>query len=218
MCPRNRCAIIATTLCLLLGAGTVAEAGPPTHRGCARASGNCSKRKLDGRHYLKMNLTRTRWVRASLFMSSFRFSDLWHANFRGAKLKRADLSRGNRTSRTFRSARMTGANLANADFYGSNFRGADLQGANLTNARLDNSNLFFANFKGANFNGTSFNNIRLCHTIQPNGVERNDQCGGSGGGGGSVCCFPGGSAVTNTVNGVTSPVTNAGDGVLVGDL
>lgn len=228
MVPRNPHAIAAAILALSIGAGTVAQAGPPAKRGCAKASGNCSKRKLDGRHYLKMDLTRSRWNGTSLFMASFRFSDLWRARFRGADLRRADLSRGNRTNTDFRGADLSYANLARSDFYRSNFRKANLTGARLTNARFDHTNLFFANFKGAYFSNTSFYGVRLCHTIQPNGVERNDNCSSGGNGrlpSGGDCCFPGkdpskdqGKGNNNSGNSNNNGSNNNGNGVVVGEL
>lgn len=229
MSPRNPHAIAAAILALSIGGGAVvADAGPPGRRGCAKASGNCSKRKLDGRHYLKMDLTRSRWNGASLFMASFRFSDLWRARFRGANLRRADLSRGNRTNTDFRGADLSYANLARSDFYRSNFRKANLKGARLTNARFDHTNLFFANFQGAYFKNTSFYGVRLCHTIQPNGVERNDNCS-SGNGKGSLpsggdCCFPGKDPSKDQGKGNSNGNNNgnnngSGDnGVVVGEL
>jgi hypothetical protein len=200
MRPRNPYAFTASVLALLVAgsfASSAALGGPPSVRGCARASGNCSFKKLDGKHFLKMTLTNSRWVKSSLFLASFRFADLYRAKFRGAKLRRADLSRGNRTRADFRNADMSRANVSSADFYGSNLRKANLRGALIVGARFDNANLFFADFTGSYLKSSSFNGARLCHTLQPNGTERNDNCvrpshgdGGKAPSGGD-CCFPG---------------------------
>lgn len=218
MCPsRNPCATAAATLALLLFAALPARAGTPAVRGCAKPSGDCSGQKLWGKHYWKMDLTRSRWVRSRLLLASFRFSDLYSATFRRASLRRADLSFGNRTRADFRDADLTRANLSHADFYGSTFRGADLRGARLVGSRFDHANLARANFEGAVLVGSSFVDIRLCHTIQPNGEERNDDCGGrgSGGVGAGVCCFPG----ADPTQGAAGGKGGKGDGdVLVGDL
>ena len=195
MCPRSPCATIATTLALCLGLTASSDAGPVVTLACAKPSGNCSGKKLFGRHLWKQDLTRTKWVGSKLLMASFRYSDLYGANFRNAKMRRVDLSYGNRTRADFRGAEMTLANLSHADFYGSNFRKADARGARMIGTRMDNTNLFGANFEGAIFINVSFNGVRLCNTVQPNGEERDDHCPGSGAGGkgpgGGACCFPG---------------------------
>jgi uncharacterized protein YjbI with pentapeptide repeats len=216
MCPRNPCAILATTLVLCLGLAAPSHAGPSISVACAVPSGDCSKKKLWGKHMWKRDLTRTRWVDAKLLMASFRYSDLFGANFRRASMNQVDLSYGNRTRVNFRRAEMKGANLSHADFYGSNFRQANLEGATLIGTRLDNTNLFGANFKGATLIGVSFNGIRLCNTIQPDGAERDDNCpgnqGGNGGPGGGVCCFPGGKPKD------TGKDEGDGNGPIIGDL
>jgi hypothetical protein len=221
MCPRNPCALIATTLALCLGLAASAEAGPIVTLRCAVPSGDCSGKKLFGRHIWKRDLTRTKWVGAKLMMASFRYSDLYSARFRNAKMRQVDLSYGNRTQADFRGAEMTGANLSHADFYRSNFRKADLQGARMIGTRMDHTNLFGANFEGAIFIGVSFNGVRLCHTVQPNGVVRNDNCPGASGGkgpSGGACCFPGGKdAGKGNTNGDDNAVSDAG-GAIVGDL
>lgn len=201
MRPRNTQAILATTLALLMAVGFTSSANGGTaglfQRGCAKASGNCSGKNLDGRHYVAMSLTRSRWNHASLFLASFRFTDLYKAKFREAKLRRADLRDGNRTRADFRNADMSGANVSGSDFYRSNLRKASLRGARIVGARFDHTNLFFTDFTGSYLKHTSFNSARLCHTLQPNGTERNDDCsaGGSGGGKGTPsggdCCLPG---------------------------
>lgn len=224
MRPRNTKAILATSLALLMTAGFASSADGGTaglsQRGCAKASGNCSGKHLDGRHYMAMSLTRSRWNNASLFLASFRFTDLYKAKFRGATLRRADLRNGNRTRADFRKADMTRVNVSHSNFYGSNLRGAKLQGAVVIGANFDKTNLFFADFTGAFMKGTSFNNVRLCHTIQPNGTERNDNCKGSGGGGGKGpsggdCCFPGDKGQGN---GGTDQNKGDGDEPIVGVL
>lgn len=195
MSSRNLIALAATTLLLCLGLSAVAGAGSVVTINCAVPSGNCSGKKLFGKHIWKRDLTRTRWVKSGLLMASFRFSDLYGSNFRGANLRRADLSHGNRTKANFRHANLTQADLSDADFYGSSFRHADARGAKLINARFDETDLTGANFEGAVFISTTFNRVKLCHTIQPNGEERDDNCPGNGSGGGSPqgrCCFPGG--------------------------
>ena len=102
MRPRNLPAIIAALAATALFVPIAADAA--SSRGCAKANGNCSKRKLDGKHYMKMELTRSRWFKTSLFMASFRFSKLYYSSFRGANLRRADLSFGNRAWSDFTNA------------------------------------------------------------------------------------------------------------------
>jgi hypothetical protein len=218
MCPRTPCALVATLLVLCLGFAAPSNAGPSISVACAVPSGDCSKKKLWGKHMWKRDLTRTRWVNAKLLMASFRYSDLFGANFRYAKMRKVDLSYGNRTRVDFRFARMQGADLSHADFYGSNFRRANLEGATLIGTRLDNTNLFGANFKGATLIGVSFNGIRLCNTIQPDGKERDDNCPGNQGGngpGGGVCCFPGGKEPSKDTG---KDESGGGNGPIVGDL
>ena len=196
MRPRNPIAITAAILATAFTVPAVADAAPG--RGCAQAGGNCSKRKLDGKHYMKMDLARSRWFKTSLFMASFRFTNLYDSSFRGAVLRRADLSFGNRAWSDFRNADLTLANLSRSDFYNSDFTGADLRGARLIGTKFDSSDFTDANFEGAKMKDSSFHRVRLCNTIQPNGEERNDNCPGNGGGngnggnGGFDCCFPGG--------------------------
>ncbi|MFL5844898.1 MAG: pentapeptide repeat-containing protein [Solirubrobacteraceae bacterium] len=224
MCPRNPCALVATTLCLCLGFAASADAGPSVSLSCARPSGNCSGKKLFGRHLWKQDLTRTRWVGSKLLMASFRYSDLYGSSFRNAHMRRVDLSYGNRTRADFRNAELTLANLSHADFYGSNFRKADVRGARLIGTRMDNTNLFGANFEGAVFIGVSWHGVRLCHTVQPNGVTRNDNCPGSGGNsgpGGGACCFPGkdpSKGKDDSGKGDGSGENADDDGAIVGDL
>jgi hypothetical protein len=230
MRPRKPHAILASALTLLVVVGFSAPAsgGPPSIRGCARASGNCSGKKLDGRHYLKMDLTRSRWVKASLFLASFKFTDLYGTKFRAANLRRADLSHGNRTSADFRDADMSGANLNRADFWGSNLRKANLKGAVLIGTRFDKTNLTGADFTGAYMKFASFNGARICHTVQPNGEVRNDDCKKGGGGNGKLptggdCCFPGGpkkdKGDNNSGKDDTSGTdTTEADGTIVGEL
>jgi uncharacterized protein YjbI with pentapeptide repeats len=192
--PRNPKATIGVLFAILAFGATAASAGPPAVRGCARASGNCSGKKLVGKHYIKMTLTNSRWVKTMLYQASFRFSDLYGSRFRGANLSRADLSHGNRTQSDFRGANMSRADLRGADFWGSNLRKANLRGAIVVNTRFDNTNLFFADFTGAYLKHSSFNGARLCHTVQPNGEERNDNCSKRGANGnvpsGGDPCLP----------------------------
>jgi hypothetical protein len=221
MCPRNPCAIIATTLCLCLGLPVVADAGPKVTLSCAVPSGDCSGKKLFGRHIWKRDLTRTKWIGSRLLMASFRFSDLYAANFRNAKARRIDLSYGNRTQANFNGGEFTLGNFSHADFWGSSFRRADMRGTDLTGARFNNVDLTRANFEGSKFIGTSFQDITLCHTIQPNGEERNDNCpGNNGGSGGGKCCFPGGKKKDKGKGNDNSSGSGADDGSqpIVGDL
>lgn len=195
MRPRNPIAIVAALVAFAFTVPTVADA--VSGRGCAAAGGNCSKRKLDGKHYMKMDLARSRWFKTSLFMASFRFTNLYDSSFRGANLRRADLSFGNRAWSDFRNADLTLSNLSRSDFYNSDFSGADLRSARLIGTKFDSSDFTDANFEGAKMKDSSFHRIKLCHTIQPDGTERNDNCPGNGGGngngnGGFDCCFPGG--------------------------
>lgn len=174
--PRTSKATIGAVLAILALGASAADAGPPQRRGCARASGNCSGKQLIGKHYIKMSLTRSRWNKTMLYQASFAFSDLYGARFRGANLTRADLSHGNRTQADFRGANLSRAVIRGSDFWGSNLRKANLRGATIINTRFDNTNLFFADFTGARIRNLSINGARLCHTLQPNGEERNDNC------------------------------------------
>lgn len=220
MTPRNPCAIIATTLCLCFGLSAVADAGPKITLSCAVPSGNCSGKKLFGRHIWKADLTRTRWIGSRLLLASFRYSDLYAANFRNAKARRIDLSYGNRTQANFNGGEFTLGNFSHADFWGSSFRRADMRGTNLTGARFNNVDLTRANFEGAKFIGTSFQDIKLCHTVQPNGEERNDNCPGNGnnGPGGGTCCFPGGKDEGKGKDDSSDSAADDDSDVIVGDL
>lgn len=194
MRPRNPLAILAAVTATAVVGPVAADAG--SSLACARPKGDCSERKLAGRHFERMELSRSQWMLSSLTNASFRNSNLYDSSFRGAVLRKADLSFGNRAWSNFRGADLSGADLSRSDFFRSNFRGADLRGARIVGTKLDGSDLTNANFEGAFMKESSFRNITLCKTIQPNGEERNDNCPGSGNGGnrpgGGLCCFPGG--------------------------
>jgi len=64
------------------------------------------------------------------------------ANFRGADLRKADLSGANLSE-----ANLRGANLSEADLLGANLRKADLSGANLSEANLRGADLREANLR-----------------------------------------------------------------------
>lgn len=223
MRPRNSRTPLATAVALLLSLGLAPASDAGTKglfkRGCAKPSGNCSTKDLHGKHYVSMDLTRSRWKGTNLLMASFRFTDLWKANFRGAHLRRADLRNGNRTRANFNKANLQRAKLSHSTFYGTSFRGAKLQKASIIGSNFDNTDLTDANFKNARMKNTSFHGARLCRTIQPNGQPRNDNCNGGIGGtiggiGGWDCCFPG---TDPTVSVPGQQQSNGGEAIF-GDL
>lgn len=91
-------------------------------------------------------------------------------NLSGADLKDADLRGVNLTR-----ANLQGANLEKANLAAANLRDADLRRANLTLANLVATDLSGANLKDANISKSHYAELRLCHTIEPNGkrVDRN---------------------------------------------
>lgn len=88
----------------------------------------------------------------------------------GADLKSADL-RGVNLNR----ANLQGANLEKANLAAANLRDADLRQANLTLSNLVAADLSGANLKDANLSNPRDTDLRLCHTIAPNGktIDRN---------------------------------------------
>ena len=198
MRPRITYANVVSTLALFVALGgtsiAVTRTATPSSAACAVPGGNCAYKHLNGRDFSKRELSRTRWMAASLRNASFLQTDLYGATFFRADLHGANLGYGNRTKADFREADLSGTNLTKADFWGSNLRKADLSGAHIQGARFDHTNLFFASFEGAQLDrGTGFDQARLCHTIQPNGTVRNDDCGKGGGSfsGSSVQTLPG---------------------------
>ncbi|WP_017302009.1 pentapeptide repeat-containing protein [Nodosilinea nodulosa] len=88
------------------------------------------------------------------------------ADFSGIDFHNADLNVLN----------LSKANLSNANLENAILIEADLEKANLTGANLTGANLTWANLKGAHLQENALKNVRYCHTIMPNGTERNDDC------------------------------------------
>ncbi|MBD2091681.1 pentapeptide repeat-containing protein [Microcoleus sp. FACHB-1515] len=88
-------------------------------------------------------------------------ADLKDADLRGVNLNHANLQRAN----------LEGANLAAA-----NLRDADLRKANLTLANLVATDFSGANLKEANISKSRYAELRLCHTIEPNGKMADRNC------------------------------------------
>ncbi|MCW2967808.1 MAG: hypothetical protein JWM71_1580 [Solirubrobacteraceae bacterium] len=183
-------AVTALACVVALGGGTYAVAAGKhrASRACAVASGNCSHRSFNGADFGMRSLTRTRWVGASLRNVNFRRSDLFGSHFAWSDLRGADLSTGNRTQADFRHADLRGANVSNADFWGTNLRHANLAGAIIRNTRFDKTDLVGVDFTGAKLYKTTINGARLCHTIQPDGTTRDDNCSGGGSASGIINC------------------------------
>mgnify|MGYP000595490167 CR=1 FL=1 len=192
MKPRNPYAIALAVLTFAAWLGAPAL-GALDSAGCVVKQGNCFKKDLSGKEFEGLDLTHSRWFGATLRDVSFKGTNLYSTVFRNADLADADLSYGNRTRASFRGAKLYSANLSRADFYGTNFQKANLRFATIIGTNFNNTNLTGADFTGAYMKFSSFAGARLCNTIQPDGKERDDDCGGQGSnaGGRGDCCFPG---------------------------
>jgi uncharacterized protein YjbI with pentapeptide repeats len=169
-------ALIATAL-----VSTAALAAPLSGSTCAGTYGHCSHRHLNGGKFENLDLSHSRWVGASLVHASFRSSSLAGATFRKANLRFANLSMGDRTSGNYSNANMFGANMIHSTFVGSRMRYANMEYAHLNGTTMDRTDLTGADLRHADLRDSSFYGARLCHTIQPNGLENNQNCTKGGG-------------------------------------
>ena len=96
-------------------------------------------------------------------------ADLSKCNLHMADLRLADLRGAN-----FHCSHLAGANLSGAKLSDANFTLVFMPTANLTNADLSRSNIFRSDLELANMTGTILTDTVFCHTIMPNGKERND--------------------------------------------
>jgi len=92
--------------------------------------------------------------------------DLSSANLRNADLRGVNLTRAN----------LRGADLRRANLAAASLRNADLRTANLTSAKLIATDFSGANLKNADITEARYNELRLCHTVEPNGKISNRDC------------------------------------------
>jgi uncharacterized protein YjbI with pentapeptide repeats len=103
--------------------------------------------RLDGADFRNADLTRAVLGQMIATWGSYRpRAVLIAANFSGATLLEADLSKGMFRFARFNDANLTGANLHDCDFTKADFSGADLTGADVSGADFDGAEL--ASIKG----------------------------------------------------------------------
>jgi hypothetical protein len=118
--------------------------------------------------------------------ADLRFVKLSDANLTGANLQGANLQAADLRFATLTGATLTGANLPVADLLQANLSGAELReaflgttnllGANLNDADLRGANLSGANLFEAVLTASNLTDVIFCHTLMPDGHERNDNC------------------------------------------
>lgn len=92
--------------------------------------------------------------------------DLSSADFAGKSLRGADL----------RGANLQGANLSQSVLMAVDFRNANLEAADLSDASLIVVDLRQARLKQAITRNTDLKEVRLCHTVKPDGSVSNRDC------------------------------------------
>lgn len=92
--------------------------------------------------------------------------DLSNADFKNADLRGVNLTRAN----------LRGADLRRANLMAANLSKADLRAANLAGAKLLVTDFSGANLKDADLANAHYDQLRLCHTIEPNGKTSNRDC------------------------------------------
>jgi uncharacterized protein YjbI with pentapeptide repeats len=124
-----------------------------------------SKMQLDRADFYEANLTRTKFIKASLRGVIFDEANLFEANLEGADLTSfTSESRSNFAigyPAILSEANLKGANLSYAELAGANLLKANLSGANLSRASLDKADLTGAKFIGADLTQTIFTDAKL---------------------------------------------------------